>query len=79
MQGSKIRCVRCKGRKKMFFVNGGYTSVNMGAVEKDCPMCLGEGYIASLKQAIEEITQENSSYNKRKDLKHAEQAKEGEK
>ena len=55
MENTKIRCVRCKGRKKMFKMNNGYTHTNMGAPEVECPLCLGKGFTLPLEAAIEEI------------------------
>jgi hypothetical protein len=56
MKGSTIRCVRCKGRKKLYKVNGGYTYTNTGGVQMDCPMCLGKGITLSLEEAVKEAT-----------------------
>lgn len=41
----KVRCMRCKGRKKMYKMGSGYSLVNTGGVIVDCPMCLGQGTI----------------------------------
>jgi hypothetical protein len=52
----KMRCIRCKGRKKMYSFNGGWTFTNMGAIEKDCPLCLGIGFIKPLKEALKQAS-----------------------
>lgn len=55
MQSKMMRCIRCEGRKKMYMMNGGYTHVNMGALQVDCPLCLGKGQIPFLEDAIEDV------------------------
>jgi phage FluMu protein Com len=62
-KSSMIRCVRCKGRKKIFKMNGGYTYVNMGGVQVDCPMCLGTGQTKSITEVLEEL-QKSTPKNK---------------
>jgi phage FluMu protein Com len=62
MTGSNIRCVRCKGRKKLFKMNNGYSYTNTGGVEVKCPLCLGEGFTKPLEQAIEEIKEATSKH-----------------
>lgn len=54
MSQDKIRCVRCKGRKKLFKVRGAYSMINTGGIEVTCPMCNGEGRIKTLEQAIKD-------------------------
>lgn len=76
MQDSMIRCVRCKGRKKMFKVNSIYSEINTGGIEVQCPMCLGNGVTKSLEEALEEIKKENKKH-KTRDLKHGEKPREG--
>ena len=71
MQDSKkIRCIRCKGRKKIYFFNGGWTYTNMGGTQKDCPLCLGNGFIKPLKEALKEIRKI------KKDFKNAKEKRE---
>ena len=62
MKGSMIRCVRCKGRKKLFKINGIYSYTNTGGVEIQCPMCLGTGSTKSLEEAIQEMKKENAKH-----------------
>lgn len=62
-KGKMIRCVRCKGRKKLFFMNGGYTFANMGGVEKQCPMCLGTGVTKTLADALLDVMQKPHKTN----------------
>jgi len=80
MKGATIRCVRCKGRKKIFKVNGIYSYTNTGGVEIQCPLCLGNGFTKSLEEAIEEIKKENAKHKsdkiKQRDLKDGEKPRE---
>ncbi len=55
MKGMMIRCVRCKGRKKMYKMGSAYSHTNSGGEEVTCPMCLGEGSTKSLADAIEAL------------------------
>jgi hypothetical protein len=66
MQGDLIRCVRCLGRKKIFKINNGYSHINTGGVEVDCPMCLGNGTIKTFEKALEDakITEKEIKQNK---------------
>lgn len=52
------RCVRCKGRKKLFKLNSIYSYTNTGGVEVECPMCLGTGINKPLINACSEIKEE---------------------
>lgn len=84
MKGAMIRCVRCKGRKKLFKINGIYSYTNTGGVEIQCPMCLGNGVTKSLEEATEEIKKEvekvekgrKSDKTKERDLKDGEKPRE---
>ena len=38
-----MRCMLCYGRKKVYKLGGGYTHVDMGAPEIQCPECKGTG------------------------------------
>lgn len=80
MKGAMIRCVRCKGRKKLFKINGIYSYTNTGGVEIQCPMCLGNGVTKSLEEAIAEIKKENTKHKsdkiKGKDFKDGEKSRE---
>lgn len=71
-----IRCVRCKGRKKIFKINGGYTYINMGGVQVECPMCLGTGQTKSIAEVLEELqktaVKNKSDKTKEKDFKDGE-------
>lgn len=69
MQSKMMRCIRCEGRKKMYMMNGGYTHVNMGALQVDCPLCLGKGQIPFLENAIEEIKKETLKIKDKKERK----------
>lgn len=68
MQKGFRRCIRCKGRKKMFKVRGAYTHANTGGVEVDCPMCLGEGTIKTIEKAL------TDSKKKKAGAKHGQEA-----
>lgn len=48
------KCIRCHGRKKLFKTGGAYSFVDTGGVFVDCPMCLGEGKIKTLEQAVKD-------------------------
>ena len=52
MKNSMMRCMRCKGRKKLFKVNSGYTYTNTGGIEVACPLCLGKGEIPPLENIV---------------------------
>lgn len=69
MQSKMMRCIRCEGRKKMYMMNGGYTHVNMGALQVDCPLCLGKGQIPFLEDAIEEVKKETLKIKDKKERK----------
>lgn len=58
MTEGMMRCMRCKGRKRIFKVMGGYSFIDTGGVKVDCPMCLGEGKIKTLQATLESIEQE---------------------
>ena len=38
-----MRCLLCYGRKKVYKLGGGFTHVDMGAPEVQCPECKGTG------------------------------------
>jgi hypothetical protein len=80
MEGSMIRCLRCKGRKKLFKINGIYNYTNTGGVEIQCPMCLGNGITKSLDEALEEIKKTNEKHQsekiKEKDFKDGREPRE---
>lgn len=67
MQSRMMRCIRCEGRKKMYMMNGGYTHVNMGALQVDCPLCLGKGQIPFLEDAIEDVKKETLKIKDKKE------------
>lgn len=69
MHSKMMRCIRCEGRKKMYMMNGGYTHVNMGALQVDCPLCLGKGQIPFLENAIEEVKKETLKIKDKKERK----------
>jgi len=52
MDANYRRCIRCRGRKKIYKVRGAYSYTNTGGVEVDCPMCLGEGMIRKLEVSL---------------------------
>ena len=76
-----IRCMRCHGRKKLYKIMSGYSHINSGGVEVDCPLCLGKGEIKSLEHVSEEITEQvntevtkkTTKSTKQKDLSHGEE------
>lgn len=77
MKGELIKCVRCEGRKKIFKVNSGYSHVNTGGIEIQCPMCLGNGEIKTLEEAIKDIKEENKQHKiKIKDCKDGKRSRE---
>ena len=39
------RCIRCRGRKKLYKAMSGWSFHNSGGTQVDCPMCLGKGKI----------------------------------
>lgn len=49
----KRRCFRCLGKKKMYKAMGGWSSVNSGGEEVNCPMCNGSGWIDKLPEDVE--------------------------
>lgn len=77
MKGNQVRCVRCKGRKKMYKVQGAYSQTNTGGKEVDCPMCMGEGFVQKRPDAEEGIKKINSKKKsageKQKDFKNEEE------
>lgn len=52
---SRVPCMRCKGRKKMFKFGSGYSIMNNGGKQVDCPMCLGAGKIKPLSEFQEQL------------------------
>jgi len=46
------RCFRCQGRKKMYKAGSGYSMIDTGGVEVDCPLCLGVGTIDPPKAVV---------------------------
>lgn len=49
-----MRCARCHGRGKVFEFNGGYSLVNFGGKEINCPSCLGDGKHEKLEDKIKQ-------------------------
>ena len=42
----KRRCIRCRGRKKLYKVRGAWSFENCGSgALQNCPMCDGKGHI----------------------------------
>jgi|SRR5712675_1336635 len=41
----KRRCIRCRGRKKLYKTNGAWSFENSGGTLTDCILCLGTGLI----------------------------------
>lgn len=72
MKGNKVRCVRCKGRKKMYKVQGVYSNINTGGKEVDCPMCMGAGLMEKAPENNEDTKKINSKkkslYERNKDF-----------
>lgn len=67
MKENHMRCLRCRGLKKMFKLGNGYSEVDAGGISVDCPMCLGIGTVKTLESVLKEI--EN------KDVKDVEEPK----
>lgn len=56
---NKKRCIRCRGAKKVYRIGKeGYTIVNTGGVEMDCPLCEGVGHI-EIPEWFEKAKQES--------------------
>lgn len=53
MQNGFMRCPRCNGRKKLYKMNSGYSHVNCGGPEVECPMCQGKGECETPEAVIE--------------------------
>lgn len=71
------KCCRCRGRKKMYEIGGGYTASNFGGKQVDCPLCLGTGLMKSLEECVKEPVEKAApvkkrSSNKQKESVHAE-------
>lgn len=60
----KMICMRCKGRKKVYRIMGGYSHVNSGGVEIECPMCNGTGKHKTLEAATEDAEKTVRKYKK---------------
>ncbi len=42
----KRRCIRCRGRKKLYKIRGAWSFENCGSgALQDCPMCGGKGHV----------------------------------
>jgi hypothetical protein len=61
-----LRCQRCSGRRKLYKMNNCYSLVDCGGIEVTCPLCLGEGEIKSLEDAIEDVKEKISEEEKPK-------------
>jgi hypothetical protein len=53
MSSIKKRCFRCNGQKKLFKISSGYSKVDTGGNEVDCPLCNGDGIIIMPKNVSE--------------------------
>ena len=73
-EAKTIRCVRCKGQKKMFKVNSVYSHTNTGGIQVECPLCMGAGFTKSIEDSIAEMKKENIKH--KKDLKDERQKEE---
>lgn len=58
---TNIRCIRCRGRKKIYKVGKIYSYTNTGGVEVNCPMCNGEGNIKNIRDGLKEITEKKEN------------------
>jgi len=67
MEDKMIRCMRCKGRKKMFKVRNIYSHTDTGGILVTCPMCNGEGRTKTLESAVKDI---QDAKEERKTKKH---------
>jgi hypothetical protein len=42
----KRRCIRCRGRRKLYKIRGAWSFENCGSgALQDCPMCGGKGHV----------------------------------
>lgn len=55
-----MKCIRCKGRKKIYKIMGGYSYINTGGILSDCPMCLGKGIVKTLEALMEDLNKGKS-------------------
>lgn len=55
MKPNYHKCPRCLGGKKMYQLGNGYSAVNFGGKQVDCPMCLGEGEVKTLEEALKDV------------------------
>lgn len=56
-----INCIRCRGYKKLYKVNNGYVTTNIGGEHVICPLCNGEGRIKSLEEELKEKNSANTT------------------
>ena len=75
MTESLRRCFRCMGAKKMYEMNGGYSSIDMGGAKVDCPLCAGKGKIPKVIPAEEVILSEHTAEDVKKNLEVKEKVK----
>ena len=54
MDNKLLRCVRCRGMKKLYKVGPVYCTTNTGGILVVCPMCNGEGSIKALEDALKD-------------------------
>jgi hypothetical protein len=52
-----VRCMRCRGRKKIYKVRNIYSYTNTGGILVDCPMCVGSGRVKTLEGALRDAEQ----------------------
>ena len=70
-----MRCLRCKGRKKMFKIGSAYSHLDTGGKEIKCPMCLGEGKVKTLENVIADFKEINAPKEVIADVKEINQVK----
>lgn len=55
MNKEEMKCIRCKGRKKIYKIMGGYSYINTGGIISDCPMCNGKGTVKTIAAFMEDL------------------------
>lgn len=64
----KRRCIRCRGRKKLYKAMGGWCFDNTGGTLQNCPMCDGKGNIDPVPviDSVPDCNKESESGKKRR-------------
>ncbi len=66
MKTDMMRCLRCKGRKKLYKKMNNYSYIDTGGSLVDCPLCLGAGEIKSIENVLENSSLERKSSDEKK-------------